>query len=373
MPKRRSQSAPARPAFSPPYPPGWVDRLTDRVERLPGPPWITYLGWGIATYLLVSAVQWSAGTYAIGTFRASHAVGAFLGAYAVGMIHYLDRSAVGAMNAFRPALEGDDALFHRLSYTLTTLPRGSTLAASLGAMMAGLLVAGGAAFLQPSESAGAAEMLTRLNLGTALLFGVSPSPLSYAVTIGLLALNWWVGGALILHTVRRLTLVPRIYRRHTKVDLFRQAPLYALSRLTAQTTIGALLLVYALASVPTYISQPLGGGTIAFFIGLALACFALPLMGVHRILADEKERLLQGIGDRLHEVGEELHRRVAKGSYQGMDGLHKALSGLEIQRNMLSALPTWPWAPETFRTLLIALLFPLIVWVTQTVLQRVLG
>jgi hypothetical protein len=269
-------------------------------------------------------------------------------------------------------LRGDGTLQQRLTYVLTTLPASAALAASFGSMAAGLIIAAGAAYLQPSAVA-AAQALTRLNSGFAILFGVSPTPLSYAVTTGLLILNWWVGGTLILHTVRRLTLVPRIYRRHTNVDLFKQGPLYALSRLTAQTMIGALVLVYALASIRTYISQPLGGGTITSFALLALASFVLPLVGVHRVLAGEKERLLEGIADRLHDAGEELHRRIETGRYRGMDELNKALAGLEIERNMIAAMPTWPWHPETLRTLLIALLLPLAVWVTQELLQRLIG
>jgi hypothetical protein len=289
------------------------------------------------------------------------------------MIYYLDRSAGSAMKSFRPALRGDDSLYQRLTYILTTLPFTMALIASFGVLIAGLILAGGSAYLQPSAAAAGSAPLMRLDSGFRTLFGVGPTLASYTVTIGILVLNWCVGGTLVLHSVRRLTLVPRIYRRHTNVDLFKQGPLYALSRLTAQTTIGALVIVYGLASVRTYISQPLGGGTIVVFAILALAAFILPLVGVHRVLAGEKERLLEGIADRLHDAGEELHRRIETGRYRGMDELNKALAGLEIQRNMIAAMPTWPWHPETLRTLLIALLLPLAVWVTQELLQRLIG
>jgi len=155
--------------------------------------------------------------------------------------------------------------------------------------------------------------------------------------------------------------------------VLKQGPLYALSRLTSQTTIGAVLLVYGLASIPVYVSQPLGALTVAAIILLAVASFALPLVGVHNVLAGEKERLLEGIADRLHTAGDELHRRIDAGKYQGMDELNKALAGLAIERNMIAAMPTWPWQPETLRTLLIALLLPLAVWLTQYILQKVLG
>jgi len=112
VPKRQRSShpGPATPAFVPPYAASWVDRSTAWIDRLSGPAWAYYLVWGVVMYLLISAVQWSAGTYPLGTFSRVHAVGAFLAPYAIGLIHYLDRSARTAMKSFRPALRGDDSL-----------------------------------------------------------------------------------------------------------------------------------------------------------------------------------------------------------------------------------------------------------------------
>jgi hypothetical protein len=318
-------------------------------------------------------VQWSAGTYPPGTFHRVHAVGAFITPYAIGLIHYLDRSAGAAMKSFRPALRGDDTLARHLTYLLTTLPARLALVIGLLVTIGGVAIASGAAYLSHPPVTVAGGVWDALSLGFVALFQVNPTPASYAATLGLLVLNWWVGCTLALHTVRRLSLVARIYQHHAKVDVLKQAPLYALSRLTSQTTIGAVLVVYGLASIPTYISQPVGASTVAAIALLALASFALPTVGVHRALAEDKERLLTGIADRLHVAGAELHRRIDAGKYQRMDELNKALAGLEIERNMIAAMPTWPWHPETLRTLLAALLLPLAVWLTQYVLQRLLG
>ena len=122
-----------------------------------------------------------------------------------------------------------------------------------------------------------------------------------------------------------------------------------------------------------FLVDRLPGSYLVWYGAFALASFALPMVGVHHVLAGEKERLLEGIADRLHSAGDELHRRIDAGKYKGMDELNKALAGLEIERNMIVAMPTWPWHPETLRTLLAALLLPLVVWLTQILLQRVLG
>ena len=381
-PSTRTRSHPPasgqRSVFAPPYYPSWVDRFTAFVDRLPGPPWAFYLGLGLTLLVVSVAAQWTAGTYSFEVVSRSHLIGAFLTPYALGMMHYLDRVAVTAIKSFRPALRGGEAVFQRLAYIFTTLPPRLAFSAGLLITLGGLALALGAAYFLPVSSSlspveGGRDALSTLNRGFVALFAVGPSPAAYGVTAALLVLNWWTGGALVLHTVRRLFLVARIYRRHTNVDLFRQAPLYALSRLTALTTIGSVLVVYGIATVPSYMATPFGGVTVALIVILAFASFTLPLVGIHRALAGEKDRLLEDISDRLRSAGDELHLRIDRKAYKGMDDLHKAMAGLEIERNMIGAMPTWPWQPDTLRTLLIALLLPVAVWVVQALLQRVLG
>ena len=372
---RRSSKRP--PAFVAPYPPGGVDRFTAWVARVPAGPWAFYLGGGLLLFVLATGVHWAAGTYPVGHLSRQHAIGAFLAPYAIGLIDYLDRSAALAMKSFAPALRGGGDSYQRLTYILTTFPPRFALVGGLAGLAAGLMLVLGAALLVPlpadvAGSGSGRDLLALLSLGFAALFEIGRTPASYVATIAFLTLNWWAGGILALHTIRRLFLVARIYARHTEVNLFKQGPLYALSRLTAQTTIGAVLVVYAIASVPSYMTQPVGGITVALIALLAAASFLLPLLRVHSILGSEKERLLDGIANRLHNAGEELHRRIDLGTYRGMDERHKALAGLEIERNMIASMPTWPWQPETLRWVLAAMILPVLIWVIQLLLQRAL-
>jgi hypothetical protein len=362
--------------FTPPYYPSWVDRLTAFVDRLPGPPWAFYLGLAVVIFLASAGVQWADGTHPFAVIGRDDILGAVLTPYALGLMHYLDRSAVAAIRSFRPALRGGEATYQRLAYIFTTLPARLALTGTLLISLAGLalVLAASYALTRAVSSApfGAESLLTVLNRGYMALFDIGPSPGSLAVTTAVLLLNWWTGGTLILHTVRRLLLVGRIYRRHTEVDLFRQGPLYALSRLTAQTTVGSVVVVYGIATVPSYMATPYGGVTVAWIVVLAFASFALPLVGIHSALAAEKERLQEGISDLLRSTGAELHLRINRKAYQGMDEIHKALASLEIERNMIGAMPTWPWQPETFRWVLAAMILPIAIWVIQLLLQRAL-
>jgi len=56
-----------------------------------------------------------------------------------------------------------------------------------------------------------------------------------------------------------------------------------------------------------------------------------------------------------------------------MDSLNKALASLEIEAGALRRIQTWPWDPGAVRGLVAALLLPIVVWLLQLLLGRVLG
>jgi hypothetical protein len=77
-------------------------------------------------------------------------------------------------------------------------------------------------------------------------------------------------------------------------------------------------------------------------------------------------------GERQRIIIAELHRRVDSGDLGEMDDLSKTLTSLELERTTLERISTWPWKPETPRAVIAALLFPVVVWLLQWVLERVL-
>jgi len=65
----------------------------------------------------------------------------------------------------------------------------------------------------------------------------------------------------------------------------------------------------------------------------------------------------------------DLHGRVDRGELEGMMDLNMAMGALEIEQQALGRIPRWPWQPETVRLLATALLLPLVLLLTQVVLQ----
>ena len=110
-----------------------------------------------------------------------------------------------------------------------------------------------------------------------------------------------------------------------------------------------------------------------FMAVVSIVTFMWPLLGIHRRLVQEKQLLLRESSQLLEVTIAELHGRVKAGELDSTNGLHVTMACLEIEKSMLTGIPTWPWRPGTLRGFVTALLLPLVVFVLQYVLQRFLA
>ncbi len=175
-------------------------------------------------------------------------------------------------------------------------------------------------------------------------------------------------------SIHQLRLIDRIFTRFTYLRLFRLGPLYAFSRHTLRSAVGLLILAYALfASAPEVLQSLVGGAAWFLLVSGGVATFLLPLLGIHRHLVREKDRGLEETGKRMESGVAELHRRMDRNELTRMDDLNKALASLEIERGALERVPTWPWERGTLRSLIAAIVIPLLIWTIQAILQRYLA
>jgi hypothetical protein len=108
------------------------------------------------------------------------------------------------------------------------------------------------------------------------------------------------------------------------------------------------------------------------FGALAVLTFLLPLGGLHRRLAEEKELALAENSRRWRACTTELYGRVDRRDWAGADRLNATLTALERGRSSIERVPTWPWRPETLRSMTAALLLPVVIWLLQFGLARLL-
>jgi hypothetical protein len=331
----------------------WVDWLIDRIRALPGPAWATYAIVAIVVALAVHAAAWVDGLVEPGTFDPY--LGS-LGVYivvSVAAVHMLDHRAARAWAAFRPAasLADDDAA--RVHFELTAMPAGPALRWTIVGVAVGVvtLVAG---YSLPIDLEG------------------EPMTLLMATPAGLFA--YASGGVLIYHTIRQLRLIGRLPEYLDRIELLDAGPLHAFSGVTALT--GGLFLVGAYFSVltdPNTFTNPAVAAVNGSIVVLGVACFVLPLYGMHERIAAEKDGRLSAVSQRLDTALRDLARRNGSGDLSDADAVNKNINSLLAERDVLARTPTWPWAPETLRGFTTALLLPIILWLIFRFLERGLG
>jgi hypothetical protein len=275
-------------------------------------------------------------------------------AFLLGMFHLLDDKAGEALTTMRPLLKADEETLHELAYRLTTMSAWPALLVSLIGIGINLLLESvtGPYTLEPLASIPISRTLLR---------------------IGYLAC-WGVMWAFMYHTVSQLRQIHRTYTQYARVELYRIEPLYAFSGVTALTAVSLTVCPYGFLLVSGgVLGDPSALGYLLVMTALALTAFLWPLAGVRRLVYLEKERALQEAGGRYQAMFMELHRRVDEKELAGMGDLNMTVMSLDMEMKSLQAIPTWPWQPDTMRWLLSALLLPLILWVAQAILQKVLG
>ena len=339
------------------YAPSWVERVNDWIDTLRIPAWLFYLLVWMTLFAIETAVNWYSGVYPVGTIYPYHLVFTAIAVYSVAMIHYLDRVAGHSLQAFRPALTGDDADFARLKYELTTMPRRPSALAALIGLSLGVPVA-----------------LTVADARMQALTKLIDSMPSLALNVVLLAFIWSMIATFGFHTARQLRLVSRIYSTMSHVDLFRRGPLYAFSGLAARTAVAVAILPYAgIISRPAVIENVAVVWTAIGLTLVGLAIFVWPLLGVHKLMEAEKKHLLDENGRKMHDAIDATHRCLDAQDLSGMEKLKYALDNLVTEQTVLNKISTWPWQVGTVGVLATALFLPVILWIVERVLERLMG
>jgi len=342
------------------YRASWIDVVQDRVDRLPWPPWVTYLVLWFVLAAAETVAKWKSGTYPTGTLFPFHVVAFGTVAYVLGLMHYLDRGISRALDKYRTVLAWDDAQTEAVRYRLTTLPANTVWAFTLVGLAFG--------YYQRHYIARPEDLLT-------LRFALTgPNFVFELIVIALM--TWAMIFVLIYYMVRQLRHVAELLRCGSSVNLFHVRPLYAFATHAARMSIGALVITYTwVAAYPRGVGESV---MVLFFVTmtvvtvLALAVFIGPLWGAHTRLEAERQRRRADAHRRLEEVLNDQHRNYAARDYAAVDGSHKALVALNTELTFLEGVSTWPWAAKTLRGFLTAIFLPLVVFTAQQVLRNVL-
>jgi hypothetical protein len=360
-----AEGAAARhPGQAVPYGPSWLDLVVRAIDSAPGPTWVAYLGIGLGFLLMVNVEGWLAGI-PIGSVDPAQSVYALFFLSPLILYHYLTRIAGEATDRFRPATDLGDEAAAGLRYRMTVTPPRMALAVGVLAVLINVawLMADPAGF-----------QLTNRSWEYVTLRVATESLLSAAIFV------------LIYQVLRQMLTISGLHRAATNVDLIRPAPMHAFARLTSRTALGIIafgvLTGLPLPGIPeaTWLTT-IVVWTVPMII-LGALVFALPLRGLNSRLAEEKARMLDAIGARIHATSHALHRVVDDESANAtdadasriaqtrIDGLNKALASLLQERDFVRRLPTWPWDPSSMRAVASAIALPIVLFLITRVLDR---
>jgi hypothetical protein len=152
-------------------------------------------------------------------------------------------------------------------------------------------------------------------------------------------------------------------------------PLYGFSNLAA-TSAGSLVILpygFLLVNPDVKLSEPIVLGMYLVITMIGVITFLLPQIGIHQIQQKERDRLLDEVYQCYGVVRESLHKGVDNCDYEGISSISTAFGLLESEISTIKGVSTWPWQPETFRWFLTALVLPLLMWVMQFVLGKLLS
>ncbi|NPV67041.1 MAG: hypothetical protein HPY64_07845 [Anaerolineae bacterium] len=337
------------------YRPSWLDRFFDWVDRLPGPPWLFYLGLWAVLMLIQILTQWiTASQEGLMPF---HFVVTLTCPYALALMHYQDIMATRSLKRFWPALDCDDEECEFLRYRLTTMRQSMVVVGAIIGFVAGVL------FLTVFPLHARLKAFYLANTAASIHYNHAVGMADFIIAVILMA-----------HTINKFRTIRAILRHHTQVSIFDLRPVYAFSRMSAFTAIGLITFVYLwLWGAPVLTSQPVPAAILALLLVAAAVSMVFPLSSAHLTINAEKQRLLIESNRCYNATVAELHRRVDANEMVDMDNLNKTIASLEIELKWLRRVPTWPWQPETAQLVVAALLFPIALWFVQWNLQRMLG
>jgi hypothetical protein len=329
--------------------------MTRRVDALPIPYWLTYILFGLVLFILGYLISWSQAGGGTPNWPPIFFVVLFQVAYFPLVIHYMDKLALRAFSEVKPIIKTDPKSTPDFEKFLTIMPAKQTRIVSLLSFLIVLILG----YFGTQQAEGASSL--PLPSGANDYFEI------YAVIV--LTILWQWNGMLLYHSFRQLRTVDYLLSNFVTIHPFHQKELFTFSKLSA--TIGFSTIFVN----PLWIIFDPGITSLVIsvtFMVLSLIAFIVPLLGVHRILEREKDRLLDQNGIDTEESLVQLNQAISSNTKADLEVINLRLSTLEQARTQIDAISTWPWKLTTLRQFSAAIVAPIFIWLIQYYLSNTL-
>ena len=335
--------------FVEPYKPSLIHTIYRWIDRLPGPYWLFSIVFLVVTGLLNLFVAWKENVLAFGAINWYYATTGFFFAYLLFANDFLLRVAKEAVLEFRTILDVDENKSRLILFEFTHLPaRTSAIFFVLGAVTGIFL----GIYIVPTSP----ENNYAFPVGEVTI---------YSLSVGMAFMTLYV----ILRTSR---LISRLFEEKVNIDLFDQTSLYAISRYSAWSIIVIAIATYMqFVAAPSFveITAPFLAITFSYWLVILLV-FWLPLRGANRILVSEKRKLLKDVNLRIRTNFDLLHSKMDNHEYKNISDIRELIAGLQIEREDIKSISTWPWQTSTLTGLFTAVLLPALVGFLISIFDR---
>jgi hypothetical protein len=284
------------------FKPSWFDKLIRRIDKLPGPYWVAYLIFGgLLAGVGLGIQQIDVSRSSLGYAPIEQLI-IIQFVYMLSLITFLNKHGEKALIDFVPVLKVEQQQVGLLKAHLTSMPARSFNRFSIIFLLVFSVI--GVATLAFSNSV-PDDLANNLSDFT---FTSTP----YGVyTFAVFSLLWFVNFTFIFSTVQQLKTIHHAYTQLADINLFSQTELYAFSRVLAARAIGIVL------TSPIWLIVDTGILTLSVnivFSILALTIFFVPLIGVHRLLEDQKDALLKESASNKEAVIQQLFLHLSQGA-----------------------------------------------------------
>ena len=336
-----------------PYKPNWIIRFFAWVNRLPIPAWLFYFLILFMGGSIQHLYAWGKGVLGVGQLNIFLALSwIWLVEQLLYFGHLNPQIARQALDEIRPLLDLDDEGYKLLSYEFMMTPASPPLLLPILGFLFGLVFAAGVRPFSPEIHYAFPEFLF----------------LSWGLTHAMTFVS-------IYAIIRQLGMVNTVIAKIIRVDIYDLRSLYGLSRLTASIGIAIAVIAFltSFILVPQHIESILHVVFYLSFLILALAVFVLPLTEINRRLSEEKKRLLKSINTDIEKAFEKVRTDLRSDELEQMPSLHAGIEIMFKEKTLLETIPTWPWAPSTFRGFVAAVFSPLLIRLGQLLLERLIN
>jgi len=324
--------------FIEPYKPSSIHKIYDWIDRIPGPYWMFSVAFLVVTGLLNNIVAWIAHVLPFGEINWYYATTGLFFSYFFAATDFLIRVAKSAVSEFLTVLDTDENKKHRILFEFTHLP----------ARLTGVLFIVGATlgFFQGIYLLPAAPEMNRAFPALEVAM--------YALPTGMFFIMIYV-------VFRSPRLISRLFQEQANIDIFNKTSLFAVSRYSAWT-----IIVIAIPSYLQFVLLPsfveIKANFSFLFIGwlLVLIVFWMPLRGVNRKLVSEKGRLMRDVNLRIRANFDLLHTKMDNDEYKNIADIREMITTLQMERQSLKSISTWPWQSGTLPSLLTAVVLPML-------------